>query len=73
MEYRLLIAFEAIGILDGLPRNTRRNLLTQIGKLRFAPERLSDYIESDRVGRRVEVNVLSAVASTTGLILLINT
>ena len=59
MEYRLLIVFEAIEILEGLPRSVRRSLLAQIGKLRFAPERFSDYSQNDRVGRRVEVNVFA--------------
>ena len=59
MEYRLLVAFEAIEVLDGLPRNLRRSLLAQIGKLRFGPEQFSDYGEYDRSGRRVEVNIFA--------------
>ena len=59
MEHRLLIAFEAVEILDGLPRGVRRNLLAQIGKLRFTPEQLSDYSEADQVGWRVEVHVFA--------------
>ena len=59
MEYRLLIVFEAIEILDGLPRSTRKSLLAQIGRLRSSPKQLSDYGESDHIGRRVEVNVFA--------------
>ncbi len=59
VEYRLLVAFEVIEILDALPVSVRKNLRTQIGRLRFAPEQLSDYGEFDCTGRPVEVNVFA--------------
>ncbi len=59
MEYRLLIDLEAIELLDTLPKKERNRLIDQFEKIRSFPGNYSDYHESDAVGRRVEICILS--------------
>lgn len=59
MEYRLLIDLEAIELLDSLPKKDRNRLIDQFEKIRSFPSNYSDYYESDTVGRRIEICILS--------------
>jgi hypothetical protein len=62
MDYRLLIDLEAIEVLDGLPKKMRNRLLDQFHKIRSFPTNYADYYESDAMGRRVEICILSGWA-----------
>ena len=62
MAYRLLVDLEVFTALDALPRKTRTRLLDHFRQLRAAPDQHSDYHEQDRVGRRVEINVIAGYA-----------
>jgi mRNA-degrading endonuclease RelE of RelBE toxin-antitoxin system len=57
MDYRLLVALDAMAVLDSLPKRTRRRLLDHLVKLRATPDRYSEYHEQDTIGRRVEISV----------------
>ena len=62
MAYRLLVDLEVIAALDALPRKTRTRLLAHFRQVRAAPDQHADYHEHDRVGRRVEINVVAGYA-----------
>jgi hypothetical protein len=59
MEYRLLIDLETIEFLDSLQKKQRNLLIKQFEKIRSFPSNYSDYRESDAIGRRVEICILS--------------
>jgi hypothetical protein len=59
MEYRLLIDLEAVELLDKLPKADRNRLLHHFEKIRTFPGNYSDYHESDALGRRIEISIIS--------------
>ena len=62
MGYRLLVDLEVIAALDALPRKTRTRLMAHFHKTASRPRRHSDYHEQDRIGRRVEISVITGYA-----------
>lgn len=59
MDYTLLVALEAIAVLDSLPKRVRTRLLDHFVRLRATPDLCSDDHEYDRSGRRVEISVFA--------------
>ena len=59
MAYRLLVDLDVIATLDAMPRKTRARLLDHFHKLRVSPDQHADYHEHDRIGRRVEISVVT--------------
>ncbi len=57
MEYRLLVDWEAIAVLDSIPKRVRTRLLNHFTKLRATPDLYSENFEHDGIGRRVEISV----------------
>jgi hypothetical protein len=57
MEYRLLIDFEVVEIIQRLPRRLRDDLLMHFQRIRDYPSRYVDYYEQDAIGRRVEISI----------------
>jgi hypothetical protein len=62
MRFRLLIAVEVVELLESLNRPRRRELLAHFRRLRDAPGHYGDYIETDELGRRVDVSVFRGYA-----------
>jgi hypothetical protein len=62
MQFRLLVDFEVIEILEALPKKSRTRLLNHFQKIRAAPGDFSDYYERDITGRRIEISVFANYA-----------
>ncbi|HZM04587.1 MAG TPA: hypothetical protein VFC44_16400 [Candidatus Saccharimonadales bacterium] len=62
MNYRLLIDYEVFEFLETLSRNDQRLLRNRFVAIRDFPSRHSDYIESDSVGRRVDIHICGKFA-----------
>jgi hypothetical protein len=62
MNYRLLVDYEVIEFLETLPRKGQRLLRNRFVAIREFPSRHSDYIESDDVGRRVDIHICGKYA-----------
>ena len=60
--FRLLIDYDVVLFIEGLPRPARRLLRARIGEIRDHPLHRSDYAESDAIGRRVEINICGGFA-----------
>ena len=61
-QYRLLVDLETIRDLDSLPKKTRNRILDHFSHLRETPDRLSDFHETDSIGRRIEISIFSGFA-----------
>lgn len=59
MEYRLLVDWGVIAILDSIPKRVRSRLLAHFIKLRSTPDQYADFHEYDAIGRRVEISVFA--------------
>ena len=62
MEYRLLIDFEVVEIIQRLPRRLRDDLMMYFQRIRDYPSRYVDYHEQDAIGRRVEISIYGRFA-----------
>jgi hypothetical protein len=57
MNYRLLIDYEVIEFLETLSRKDQRLLRNRFVAIQGFPSDHSDYIESDSVGRPVDIHI----------------
>ncbi|HEV2327183.1 MAG TPA: hypothetical protein VGY56_00160 [Verrucomicrobiae bacterium] len=57
MTYRLLVDYEVIEFLETLPRRDQWRLRNRFVAIRDDPQKFSDYAESDRTGRRVDIHI----------------
>ena len=62
MEYKLLVAWPVVELLESLPRRERRHLRECLVFIHRDPRGMSDYQEPDAVGRPVEIHVCSGYA-----------
>ena len=62
MNYRLLIDYEVIEFLEGLPRRERLLLRNPFVAIRQDPRAHSDYSEPDSAGRPVDINICEKFA-----------
>jgi hypothetical protein len=62
MAYRLLVAWDVIERLNGLPERTRRVLRDRLIRLAEAPDRYSDYREPNPRGIPLDVNLCQGFA-----------
>jgi hypothetical protein len=62
VNYRLLIDYEVIEFLQRLSRADQRLLRDRFVAIRDFPSRHSDFIESDMIGRRVEIHICGKYA-----------
>lgn len=62
MEYQLLVAWEVIEHLSSLPARERSQLRDCLRRIGQDPSRMSDYQESDSVGRPVEIHICAGHA-----------
>jgi hypothetical protein len=62
MNYRLLIDYDVIEFLETLSRKDQRLLRDRFVAIQGFPSRHSDYIESDAVGRRVDIHIYGKYA-----------
>ena len=62
MGYRLFIALDVLAYLEAQNRSRRRAILAHFERLQDFPGNYSDYIETDKAGRRLDVSVFSGVA-----------
>jgi hypothetical protein len=73
MQFRLLVDFEVIEILEALPKKSRTHLLNHFQKIRAAPGDFSDYYERDVSGRAWKFQYLPISQFTIGSTTRINT
>jgi hypothetical protein len=55
MPYRLLVDFDALLLLQQVPKRVREDLISVFRQLRETPDQLSDYNHRDKVGRLIDV------------------
>ena len=61
-SFRLLIDYDVVLFVEGLPRSAQRSLRARMAEIRDHPLHRSDYVESDATGRRVDINICGAYA-----------
>jgi hypothetical protein len=62
MEFGLLIDVEVFEFLQKLPPTRRSSFLRHFRRIQDFPGRYSDYLETDSVGRRIDVSVFAGMA-----------
>ena len=62
MNYRLLIDYEVIEFLETLSRKDQRLLRDRFVAIQGFSSHYSDYVESDSVGRRVDIHICGKYA-----------
>jgi hypothetical protein len=62
VKFRLLIDYEVIEFLEGLPRGTRLQLRNRFVAIREEPRAYSDYTEPDETGRAVDIHICGKFA-----------
>ncbi len=61
-RYRLLVDWEVVDKLNGLPRNTRNILRKALGRIGSTPDLLSDYREANPRGIALDVHLCAGFA-----------
>lgn len=61
-EYRLLIDYEVVQVLDRLSEDERENLVDRFIQIRNLPSRYADYPEIDSNGRTLQVHLFGRFA-----------
>lgn len=64
MPYRLLISIEVVEFLEKLPSKTRKVLRNAIAAIGTDPIAMSDAVDFDDTGRRVEISIIGDFALT---------
>ena len=60
--FRLLLDYDVVVFIEGLPRPARHAIRTRLIEIRDYPANRTDYTEQDATGRKVAINICGAFA-----------
>lgn len=60
--FRLLIDYDVVLYVEGLPKEARKQLRLRMHEIRAAPRSYADYDERDSMGRAVRINICGLYA-----------